>query len=283
MDQAAHAVEIPLHPLGIDEQFVDHSGEAGEGEIERHRRVRADVALDRAVADVALVPQRDILQRRVHIGADHPGEAGQILGQHRVALVRHRRAALLAGREIFLGLEHLGPLQVADLGREPLDRGGDDSERGEEHGVAVARDDLGRDRLDPEAQLGGDMGLDPRVDIGEGADRARDGAGRDLVARRDHPGPRPGELGISVSELEPEGDRLGMDAVASADRRRQLMLERAPLRAPRAARRDPRSAGPTRASAEPRGRCRGRRSWSSPGGGSAPPARHARRRWSGRR
>ena len=52
------------HPLGIDEQFVDHPGQPGEGEVERDRRVGADIALDRGVADVALVPQRDILQRR---------------------------------------------------------------------------------------------------------------------------------------------------------------------------------------------------------------------------
>ena len=147
VDEAAHAVEVLLHPLGIDEQLVDDAGQPGEREIERDRRVRADEPLDRRVRDVALVPQRDILQRRRHIAADHAREAGQILGQHRVALVRHRRAALLPGREIFLGLEHLGALQVADFGRQPLDRRSDHAKRREEHRVAVARDDLGRDRL----------------------------------------------------------------------------------------------------------------------------------------
>ena len=75
-----------------------------------------------------------------------------------------------------------------------------------------------------EAQLLGDMRLDPRIDIGEGADRAGDRAGRDLGARRDQPGAAAGELGIGLGQLEPEGDRLGMDAVAAADRRRQLVL-----------------------------------------------------------
>jgi hypothetical protein len=69
-------------------------------------------------------------------------EAGQILGQHGIALVRHRRAALLAGREIFFRLEHFGALEMADLGRQPFDRRGDDAQRREEHGVTVARDDL---------------------------------------------------------------------------------------------------------------------------------------------
>ncbi len=48
--------------------------------------------------------------------------------------------------------------------------------------MAVARDDLGRDRLRRQAQLGGDVGLDGGVDGGEGADGARDGAGGDLGA-----------------------------------------------------------------------------------------------------
>ncbi len=161
--------------------------------------------------------------------ADHAGEAGQILGQHRVALVRHRRAALLAGREIFLGLEHLGALQVADLGRQPLDRGGDHAQRREEHRVAVARDHLGRDGLDRQAHLLRDMRLDPGIDIGEGADRARNGAGGDLGARGDEAGAVAGELGIGLRQLQPEGDRLGMDAVAAADRRGQLVLEGAAL------------------------------------------------------
>src|SRR6185437_13519142 len=89
----------------------------------------------------------------------------------------------LAGREMLLGLAQLGALQVADLGGEPLDRAGDDGERGEVEGVAIARDDLRRDRLGREAELRCDMLLDRGRDIGEGADRARDGAGGDLAAR----------------------------------------------------------------------------------------------------
>ena len=39
----------------------------------------------------------------------------------------------------------------------------------------------------------GDVLLDPRIDVGEGADRPRNGAGRDLGARRDQPGAIAGE------------------------------------------------------------------------------------------
>jgi hypothetical protein len=71
---------------------------------------------------------------------------------------------------------------VAHFGRQPLDRGGNDAEGREEHCVPVARDDLGRDRLDRQPHFLGNMRLHAGIDIGEGADRARDGAGGDLGA-----------------------------------------------------------------------------------------------------
>ncbi len=148
MDQAAEAVEILLHVLRIDHQLVDDAGQPRQREIERHRGVRPDHALDRGMRDVALVPERHVLQRRQRIGAHHARQAGEVLRQHRIALVRHGRGALLPLGEELLRLQHLGALQMADFGGQPLDRGGDDAERGEIHGVAVARDDLGRDRLD---------------------------------------------------------------------------------------------------------------------------------------
>ncbi len=61
--------------------------------------------------------------------------------------------------------------------------------------------------------------------MGEGADRARDGAGSDLLAGAQHPLLGAGELGIGDCELEPEGGGLGMDAVAPADGERVLVLE----------------------------------------------------------
>ena len=139
------------------------------------------------------------------------------------------RGALLAFGEIFLRLQHFGALQMADLGREPLDRGGDDAERGEKRGVPVARDHLRRDRLDFQAELLRHMLLDARIDVGEGADRAGNRAGRNLLARRDEPRAGAREFGIGQRELEPEGRGLGMDAVRAADGRRHLVLEGAPL------------------------------------------------------
>ena len=95
--------------------------------------------------------------------------------------------------------------------------------------MTVARDDLRGDRLDGEAELLRDMLLDPRIDVGEGADRPRDGAGRDLGARRDQPGAVAGEGRVVAGQLDAEGRGLGMDAVAAADGQRVLVLQRALL------------------------------------------------------
>ena len=98
MHQPAEPVEVLAHVAGIDHELVDHAGEPVEREIERHRGVRPDHALDRGMRNVALVPERDVLHRRHRIGAHHAGEPGEVLRQHRVALVRHGRGALLALR-----------------------------------------------------------------------------------------------------------------------------------------------------------------------------------------
>ena len=179
--------------------------------------------------DIALVPQHDVLHGRRHIGAHHAGEAGEILRQYRVALVRHRRGAFLAFGEEFLRFQHFGALQVPDLGGKALNRRCDHAEGCKIHGVAVARDHLGRDRLRRQSHRLGDMRFDARIDLRECADGAGDRAGRDFLAGGDKPLAGAGELRIGVSEFQPERDRFGMNAVGAADGRRHLVLEGALL------------------------------------------------------
>ena len=95
--------------------------------------------------------------------------------------------------------------------------------------MPVARDDLGRDRLDLQPQLVGDVLFDIGIDVGEGADGAGNGAGGDLRPCRHQPLAVAGEGGVVARQLEAEGRRLGMDAVAAADGRRVLVLDRAAL------------------------------------------------------
>ena len=74
--------------------------------------------------------------------------------------------------ERLLHLAHLRAREVADLGREPVERGGDERERGEELRVPVARDDLGRDGLRLEAEPLADEPLELGIGRGVRADRA---------------------------------------------------------------------------------------------------------------
>ena len=234
--------------------------------------------------DVALVPQRDVFQGRDHGRADQP-RAGPVRfsGSTGLRLCGIADEPFCPGAKYSSASRNFGALQMADLGREPLDRGGDQRQRHEERGVPVARDDLGRDRLRREAELfatysstrGSILAKVPTApEIAQVAISLRAASEALAVAR---------ELGLMPGELQPERRRLGVDAVAAPDGRRVFVLEGAPLQ--RASNRvEVGRAGCRRpVSAAPQGRCRARRSTSCPGARSAPRGRHARRRWSGRR
>jgi hypothetical protein len=105
----------------------------------------------------------------------------------------------------------------------------DDPERREKHRMAVAWNDLRRDRLDRKAERFCDMLFYCRRNIGEGSDRTRDGACRNSFARGGQALAIALEFGIGLGKLETEGGGLGMDAVASANGWRHLVLECAAL------------------------------------------------------
>jgi hypothetical protein len=69
--------------------------------------------------------------------------------------------------EGLLRLAYLAALQVPDLERDPFERAADDRQTGQNRGVPVARDDLGRYRLRCQAERGQCLLLDRRVDMGE--------------------------------------------------------------------------------------------------------------------
>ena len=172
MDEATQPVKVALHVLRINQQLVDDAGQAFQCKVEMDGGIGANATFDGGMRDIALVPQRHVLKGRHHRRAHQAGKARQVLGQHRIALVRHGARALLAGREIFLDLQNLGALQVADFGGQPLDRAGDDGQGREKHRMAVARDDLRRDRLHRQTELCRHMFLNARVNVGEGTDGA---------------------------------------------------------------------------------------------------------------
>ena len=141
-DQAARAFEIRAHAVGVDEHGVDQVRGFGQQIVDERGGVGEDDALGGGVRDVALVPEGDVFESRLRVAADDAGEAADLLAGYGIALVGHGGGSFLLFAEEFLGLADFGALQVADLGGDFIQSGGDHRERREICGVAVALDDL---------------------------------------------------------------------------------------------------------------------------------------------
>src|SRR4051812_34060808 len=87
--------------------------------------------------DIALVPQCDVLERSLGIGPDDAGQTADLLTIDGIALVWHRRRALLLLAEELFCLANLGALQVTNLGGDPVQGAGDYGESGNVVGMAV--------------------------------------------------------------------------------------------------------------------------------------------------
>src|SRR5258708_30553211 len=114
------------------------------------------------MADIALMPKGDVLERGDSIAAKHASQAAEPLPGDRVALVRHRARPFLTFRKEFFGLEDFGPLEVAELGRPALDAGCDQGQGANELGMDVALDHLSGNRGWTQAQFLANGGLDLR-------------------------------------------------------------------------------------------------------------------------
>ena len=123
-------VEVGAHPIGVDLEAVEDVGRGARRVGGDAQRPLEDEPLRRAVADVALVPQRHVLEADERIGSQQPRHAGHPLGEDRIALVRHGARPLLAGAERLECLAHLGALKVTDLDRDALERAAEDGQRG---------------------------------------------------------------------------------------------------------------------------------------------------------
>ena len=120
------------------------------------------------------MPEGDVLQGGCRVAAEEAGEAADALALLWVALVGHGGGACLSLPERLFRLKHLGALEVADLGGELLEAGGDEGQRRYVLGVAVTVNDLRGDGLRQKAEAAADVGLDLRRDCGVGAHGAAD-------------------------------------------------------------------------------------------------------------
>ena len=143
----------------------------------------------------------------------------------RVALVRHRRRALLAAAERLLDLAHLGACEMTDLGREAVERRGDERQRrraarrggraaGSASSSARARGRAARRR----------SARPPDRSAAYCADRARELADAQPVERMLEPHAVALERERPAGELQPERRRLGVDAVCAPHAERLAVL-----------------------------------------------------------
>ena len=166
--------------------------------------------------------------RRLRVAAQDPGQAAEPLGEDRVALVGHRRGALLGGAERLLDLAHLGPLEVSDLGREALEPGAGQGDRVANLGVAVPGDHLGGDLLGAQAERVHHPALDRRGHRCVGADGPGELAHPHALERPLEPAQVAFGLEGEAGKAEAEGGRLGVDPVGAPGGERLAVLEGPP-------------------------------------------------------
>lgn len=228
-DEAAGLVEIGHHAVRVQLQAVDNADEALEHMVKRDKAIGLGDTLGGRVRNVALVPQGNVVKGDLSVGLHDARQAADLLHGDGVALVRHGGAALLPLAERFLGLERIGLLQIADLGRDALAGGRCSGKHAGKVGVVIAADDLRGQRIMDQAQVLADVLLDERIDGAVGADGTGDGTEGNVLARvlktvqiaLELPGPR--------AKLHTEGHRLGMDAMGAAGAERIAFLEGAAL------------------------------------------------------
>ena len=175
------------------------------------------------MADIALVPEGDIFQRRDRVAADHAGQTAQAFAGDRVAFVRHGGTAFLPLGEKLLHLENFGALQMTELRRPAVDGTGGQRQHCHKLRMPVALHDLRGQRGGLESEFLADFFFDARIEVGAGADGAAEFAYGDTFAHLDETFAHAAEFVVHQRHFQSEGHRFGMDAVAAAHHGRKLV------------------------------------------------------------
>ena len=133
MNEAAAAVQVARHVLGMDTSPSTTSVSRFRAKSRWIVAYRRDAAFDRRMRDVALVPQRHVLEcgtTRAH----QARQTRQILGQPPGALVRQSPTSLFVPCERLSASITSRALQMA-FSTGAVQRACDDCQRGEIHGM----------------------------------------------------------------------------------------------------------------------------------------------------
>ena len=222
------AVEISSHALAVDCQAFDDIGHQADYVIHQGACIRDDDPLGRGMADVALVPERLVLERHLGVATHGAGETADALAEHGIALVWHGRRPLLLRAEWLPDFGDLGGLPETDVGCELFQAAGENCQCRHEMRMPVAGDHLGGDRrhLQPKA-LQCPL-LDPGINRGMGANRSGELAHPDLLPNGAQPGVGSLELIQPAGQDEPERKRFGVHPVGPPGHQRAALLDGTP-------------------------------------------------------
>ena len=169
-----------------------------------------------------------------------PGEAGDLLAADRVALVRHRRRALLPLAERLFDFADFGLLQPANLERELLERRRRDRQRRHQLGVPIALNDLRRDRRRLRARAARRRApRSPDRDARTCRPRRRSCRPTTISRARSTRSRSRCSSAYHSASFSPKRHRLGVHAVRPPDHRRAAVLVGARRARPPSARRCP--------------------------------------------
>ena len=169
---------------------------------------------------VDLVVVQHPLQGQRHQRAELGADRDAVIGQLRIALVRHRGTAHRSRRRRLARLGQFGLHQLKDLQGDPRPGRAEQAEQAHVLGEAVD-DRPGRHRHRHQVQPGRDRILHrgaSRAQRGESADRAAGHRDEHPALRRPQPGDMSDELIDPPGRLEPERDRDCVLAVRSSRR-----------------------------------------------------------------
>ena len=211
---------------GVDLEPLDQPAGAVEHVVEGDRGVGQDDALGRGVGDVALVPERDVLEADERV-ARAASRARPQMRSHTIGF----RLCGIAEDPFWPAANGSNASRTSVRWRWRISSanrssdGADAGDRAQQRGVPVAGDDLRRDRLAVEAErLQGEL-LDARVGVGVGAHGARELADADAGEGAASSRARPRRSSHQPPEqLQAERRRLGVHAVGAADHRRVAVL-----------------------------------------------------------
>ena len=130
-------IEVLAHALGIHEHPLDDGPELHEHVVGELQRVGQDDALHGRMRDVALVPQRNVLEPRLQVAAQHASEPAELLGLHRATAgrreLRHGADRVVDGcRDSHAAFSHaavVGRTRVGGIRVGPTNEVHDESKR----------------------------------------------------------------------------------------------------------------------------------------------------------